>query len=109
MLLIIMFQLYVFHLNKQNNLQQKNIKSGKGLYVSLLGLFACFFTCEDAWVPAQVSRQVVESPSLEVLKSNLDMVLGGPAGAGGLDQVNCRDLCQPQPFCDSPEFSCVCV
>lgn len=56
-------------------------------------------------VRAFSDSQVVESSSLEIFKSCLVVVLGqlalgGPAGAGVLDQVTSRGLFQPQPFCD---------
>jgi len=37
----------------------------------------------------RLSKDVVESPSLEILKSR------------GLDQMTSRGACQPQPFCGS--------
>ena len=51
-------------------------------------------------------KAVVESPSLEVFKSCLDLILGsalylgGPAWAGGLDQLTSRGPDKPHPLCD---------
>lgn len=52
----------------------------------------------------KLPRDAVESPSLEVFKSHLDMVpfnLFQVSLAGGLDQMNFRGAFQDQLFCDS--------
>jgi len=53
-----------------------------------------------------LTREFVEPPSLEILKSCLDMVLGSWLQVtllepGRLDQMTCRGPFRPQPFCDS--------
>lgn len=44
---------------------------------------------------------VMVSPSLEILRSCLDMVIGGHAWEGGLDYMTSTGTFQPQPFCGS--------
>jgi len=43
----------------------------------------------------------VESLSLEIFRSHLDMDLGSPACVGRLNRMTSRGSFQPQPFCDS--------
>ena len=51
------------------------------------------------------TREVVESPSLEIFKSRLDMVLGigsrWPCLSRGWTRLPQEVPLQPQPFCDS--------
>lgn len=55
----------------------------------------------------RLPRDVVGSPLLEILKSCLDMLLGGAARAGGLKQMGSRGPSQPQPCRDSAKYGCV--
>ncbi|QDZ82733.1 hypothetical protein D0440_26055 [Priestia megaterium] len=53
-------------------------------------------------------REVAEAPSTEIVKTQLDTVLGDllwvtPLEQGGLDQIISRGPFQPQPFCDSSQ------
>lgn len=54
----------------------------------------------------RLPRELVESHSLEILKSQLDMVLGNQLQVTlleqeGLDQMISRGSFQPQPFCEN--------
>lgn len=52
----------------------------------------------------RLSREVLESPSLEIFKNQLDVVLGSLCWVAlldkGLDQMVSRGPFPPQPFCD---------
>ena len=49
----------------------------------------------------RLPREVVESPTLEILRSCQDTVLGNRLWVALLEQKTSRDPFQPQPLCDS--------
>lgn len=52
----------------------------------------------------RLPKEVMESPSLEIFNSHLDMVLGNCLSRGGMDQMTSRDLFQTEPCCDSAQL-----
>jgi len=64
-----------------------------------------FFTVRVTEHWRRLPREVEESPSLEILKSCLDVALGSLLKVtlleqDGLDQMTCRGPFQPLPSCD---------
>ncbi|KAK4825064.1 hypothetical protein QYF61_023068 [Mycteria americana] len=50
----------------------------------------------------RLPREVVESPTLGILRSCLDTALGNQLWVALLEQMSSRGPFRPQPFCDSP-------
>lgn len=66
---------------------------------SLSLTFGRFFAVRLVKHPDRFSRDAVESPSMEIIKSHPDTVLPAwPCSGRGLDQMISTDSCQPQQF-----------
>lgn len=73
---------------------------------SLSLTFGRFFAVRLVKHPDRFSRDAVESPSMEIIKSHPDTVLPAwPCSGRGLDQMISTDSCQPQQFPSSVTFS----